>query len=163
MDKPHFVVVTASKSILVSSASNKIARIMKKGMICKYINFLFPLLLFSLSSPILSFFHLLSYLLSLSSLLSLFSSPYVFNFLYYLFICLFVYLFIHSFIHSFKLESGEYAAIVVAGDGNWQSKDGTATECSFNSPFGIAVDEKTHTCFVADWMSSRLRKITFVD
>jgi hypothetical protein len=52
---------------------------------------------------------------------------------------------------------------VIAGDGNKQSKDGTATDCSFARPCGIAVDEKTHTCFVADFESSRIRKITFVD
>jgi hypothetical protein len=52
---------------------------------------------------------------------------------------------------------------VVAGDGKKQSKDGTATECSFDSPYGIAVDEKTHTCFIAEYGSSRIRKITFVD
>jgi hypothetical protein len=30
-------------------------------------------------------------------------------------------------------------------------------------PNGIAVDEKTHTCFVVDYGSARIRKITFVD
>jgi hypothetical protein len=60
-----------------------------------------------------------------------------------------------------KLDSGEYEAIVVAGDGNKQSIDGTAAECSFASPCGIAVDEKTHLCFVADKDSSRIRKISF--
>jgi hypothetical protein len=59
------------------------------------------------------------------------------------------------------LGSGEYEAIVVAGDGSKQSKDGIATGCSFDSPHGIAVDEKAHTCFVVD--SSRIRKISFVD
>jgi hypothetical protein len=66
-----------------------------------------------------------------------------------------------SLFYLFKLESGEYVAIVVAGDGNKQSKDGTATYCSFDQPFGIAVDEKTHTCFVVERGSSRIRKITF--
>jgi hypothetical protein len=61
------------------------------------------------------------------------------------------------------VESGNYEVIVVAGDGNKQSKDGTATECSFDNPSGIAVDENTHTCFIADFGSSRIRKITFVD
>jgi hypothetical protein len=37
------------------------------------------------------------------------------------------------------------------------------TDCSFALPHGIAVDEKTHTCFVAESDSSRIRKITFVD
>jgi hypothetical protein len=67
------------------------------------------------------------------------------------------------YIYSFKSESGDNEAIVVAGDGNKQSKDGTAAECSFYDPRGIAVDEKMHTCFVADFGSSRIRKITFVD
>jgi hypothetical protein len=52
---------------------------------------------------------------------------------------------------------------VVAGDGEGKIKDGTATECSFFYPHGIAVDEKTHTCFIAEWGGSRIRKITFVD
>jgi hypothetical protein len=71
--------------------------------------------------------------------------------------------FIFIIYFAFKLESGDYEAIVVAGDGNKESKDGTATECSFDTPCGIAVDEHTHTCFVAEWGSSRIRKITFVD
>jgi hypothetical protein len=53
--------------------------------------------------------------------------------------------------------------MVVAGDGKAQSRDGTATDCSFSHPQGIAVDEKTHACFVADSGSSRIRKISFVD
>jgi hypothetical protein len=52
---------------------------------------------------------------------------------------------------------------VIAGDGNKQSKDGTATDCSFAWPLGLAVYEKTNTCFVAEWVSSRIRKIAFVD
>jgi hypothetical protein len=50
---------------------------------------------------------------------------------------------------------------VVAGDGKRQSKDGTATDCSFDVPHGIAVDEKIHTCFLVE--DFRIRKITFVD
>jgi hypothetical protein len=76
------------------------------------------------------------------------------------------YLYVIFYILIFYLscaESGEYEAIVVAGDGDKQSKDGMAKECSFANPCGIAVDEKTHTCFVADSGTSSIRKITFVD
>jgi hypothetical protein len=52
---------------------------------------------------------------------------------------------------------------VIAGDGKGKSKDGTPTDCSFGGPRGIVVDETTHTCFVADFYGSRIRKITFVD
>jgi hypothetical protein len=52
---------------------------------------------------------------------------------------------------------------VVAGDGNKKSNDGNATYSSFAWPRGIAVDEKTHTCFVVDRKSSKIRQITFVD
>jgi hypothetical protein len=49
---------------------------------------------------------------------------------------------------------------LVAGDGNKRSKDEpAATDCSFDRPYGIAVDEKTLTCFVAE--RARIRKITF--
>jgi hypothetical protein len=66
---------------------------------------------------------------------------------------LYFYLF-HFFIYfSFKLDSGVYEATVIAGDGKKQSKDGTATECSFDDLCGIVVDEKTHTCFIAEYGS----------
>jgi hypothetical protein len=52
---------------------------------------------------------------------------------------------------------------VVAGDGKGLSRDGTATDCSFYMPCGIAVDEKTHMCFIAEGGGSRIRKISFVD
>jgi hypothetical protein len=34
-----------------------------------------------------------------------------------------------------------------------------ATDCSFALPHGIAVDEKTHTCFIAEYGSSRIKKL----
>jgi hypothetical protein len=75
------------------------------------------------------------------------------------FICIFI-LIIFSF---FFVERGDYEAIVVAGDDEKDSKDGTVAECSFDSPRGLAVDEKTHTCFVAEYKHSKIRKIAFVD
>jgi hypothetical protein len=44
---------------------------------------------------------------------------------------------------------------VVAGDGMEQSKDGTVTDCSFDYPEGIAVDETLLTLIVKE--SEKLR------
>jgi hypothetical protein len=49
----------------------------------------------------------------------------------------------------------EYEAVVVAGSGkDWQLG---------GILHGIAVDEKTHSCFVSARLQHRIRKITFVD
>ena len=40
------------------------------------------------------------------------------------------------------------------------SADGTADECSFNLPFGLVVDESSHSCFVADHWNHSIRKIS---
>ena len=37
--------------------------------------------------------------------------------------------------------------------------DGASDTCSFNGPRGIAVDEGTNTCYVADCNSGVIRKI----
>jgi hypothetical protein len=64
----------------------------------------------------------------------------------------------------FTLGNGKYEAVMVAGSDKQGSEDGTLTECCFDHPWGIAVDEKTKSCFVSEWLSSsRIRKITFVD
>ena len=39
--------------------------------------------------------------------------------------------------------------------------DGRADECRFYCSFGMAVDESSHSCFVADYGSHLIRKITF--
>ena len=52
---------------------------------------------------------------------------------------------------------------VLAGCGEAGRKDGTAAECSFSYPCDMAVDESTHSCYVADWGNSVIRKISFAD
>jgi hypothetical protein len=55
--------------------------------------------------------------------------------------------------------NGEYEAVVIAGSGKCGIEDRKPTECCFG---GIAVDEKTHSCFVSEMLSSRIQKIIFV-
>jgi DNA-binding beta-propeller fold protein YncE len=67
-----------------------------------------------------------------------------------------------SLSHLDKTGSGAYGIVTLAGTGAQGSVDGTASECSFFYPEGIAVDEQTSTCFVADYGNSRIRKISLV-
>ena len=52
---------------------------------------------------------------------------------------------------------------VLAGSGKIGREDGTASECSFNHPRGIVVDEPTHSCYVVDYGNNVIRKISFAD
>ena len=63
------------------------------------------------------------------------------------------------------LESGsqKYEVEVVAGSGRAAREDGRRDECSFNDPRGIAVDEASHSCFVAEYSSQAIRRVSFVD
>jgi hypothetical protein len=63
------------------------------------------------------------------------------------------------------IGNGECETVVVAGSGKYgsESEDGKPTECYLDWLWGIAVDEKTHSCFVSEFGSSRIRQITFID
>jgi hypothetical protein len=50
---------------------------------------------------------------------------------------------------------------VLAGSSKHESCDGAASTSSFAVPMGIAVDEKSHACYVSDFGSSRIRQIVF--
>ena len=67
----------------------------------------------------------------------------------------------HMLIH----ESGsqKYKVEAVAGSGRLAREDGRPDECSFHGPRGIAVDEASHSCFVADWSSHAIRRVSFVN
>ena len=51
----------------------------------------------------------------------------------------------------------------IAGHMKEGEEDGRAAECSFSFPTGMAVDEATHSCFVADKNNHSIKKISFVD
>ncbi|HYP01154.1 MAG TPA: NHL repeat-containing protein [Pyrinomonadaceae bacterium] len=51
----------------------------------------------------------------------------------------------------------------LAGDGATGSRDGAAGEAQFNSPVGIAVDERGERVYVADTYNDRIRLITTTD
>jgi hypothetical protein len=61
----------------------------------------------------------------------------------------------------FEVDSGHYEAKVIAGSGKAGNKDGTPEECSFYSLGGIAVHEKSHSCFVVDVYGNAIRRIAF--
>jgi len=68
--------------------------------------------------------------------------------------------------HNHKLYNvvyGErkYEAVVLAGTGTAGKLDGRAGECSFNNPLGIAVHEPSNTCFISDFSSHSIRKVSF--
>ena len=50
---------------------------------------------------------------------------------------------------------------VLAGSGEEGRVDGRADQCSFSWPQGMAIDESSQSCFVADKLLSLIRKITF--
>jgi hypothetical protein len=69
----------------------------------------------------------------------------------------------YFFYFKFILQgNGGYGVVVVVGSGEDESASRTPTDCSFEWPYGIAVDETTHSCFVCEFEGS-IRKITFVD
>ena len=51
----------------------------------------------------------------------------------------------------------------LAGSGRAAREDGGPDTCSFNNPRGIVVHEESHTCFVADYYSHAIRKVSFVN
>jgi len=55
----------------------------------------------------------------------------------------------------------QYEAVVVAGTGKAESVDGGADSCSFNNPYGIALHEASNTCFISDFNSGTIRKVSF--
>ena len=63
------------------------------------------------------------------------------------------------------LESGsqKYEVEVVAGSGGGAREDGRPDECSLYTPLGIAVDEASHSCFVADYNGHAIRRVSFVN
>jgi hypothetical protein len=93
-----------------------------------------------------------------------FQSLFHFNFflhIYYMFylfmvVYLFICVFFIFFYLVFMLGNGEYRSVVVVDSAE-------TTECFFDRPWGITVDEKTHSCFISEWRTSRILKITFFD
>ena len=63
------------------------------------------------------------------------------------------------------LESGsqKYEVEVVAGSSRGAREDGRPGESSFHYPTGIAVDEASHSCFVADGGSHAIRRVSFAN
>ena len=67
--------------------------------------------------------------------------------------------------HMLILESGsqKYKVEVVAGSWRSAREDGRPDECSFYIPSGIAVDEASHSLFVADNNGHAIRRVSFVN
>lgn len=56
-------------------------------------------------------------------------------------------------------ENNAYMDIFAGGERG--DKDGKPKECSFDNPSGLAVDESTNTCFVADTDNHKIRAIKY--
>jgi hypothetical protein len=56
-----------------------------------------------------------------------------------------------------------YGVSLLAGSGTSASADGRADECSMTHPRGLVVHEASHSCFVVDYRSHKIRKVTFVN
>jgi hypothetical protein len=54
-----------------------------------------------------------------------------------------------------------YEVAILNGSSKYESCDGAAAVCSFAVPMGIAVEEKSRSCYVADFGSSRIRQVVF--
>ena len=54
-----------------------------------------------------------------------------------------------------------YEVAVLAGSGQYGRLDGSADECQFSYPRGMALDESSHSCFVTDTGSRSIRRMTF--
>ena len=67
--------------------------------------------------------------------------------------------------HMLIFASGlqKYKVEVVAGNGRGAREDGRPDECSFHGPIGIAVDEVSHSCFVAECNGHAIRRVSFGD
>lgn len=61
----------------------------------------------------------------------------------------------------FSSVDGRFIAENLAGSGKEETRDGTAQECAFKRPWGIAVDEASGCCFVAEADGCVIRKISF--
>ena len=70
--------------------------------------------------------------------------------------------------HSLKLNnnlvigSQNYEVDAIAGSGKAGRADGRPDECRFYCPYGIAVDEASHSCIVTSG-NHTIRKISFVN
>ena len=60
------------------------------------------------------------------------------------------------------ISGQKYEAVVIAGSGQANRLDEKPDECCFNNPYGIAVDEVSHSCYVADRFNHTIRKISFI-
>eukprot|EP00026_Physarum_polycephalum_P016028 Phypoly_transcript_16853.p1 GENE.Phypoly_transcript_16853~~Phypoly_transcript_16853.p1 ORF type:complete len:262 (+),score=18.31 Phypoly_transcript_16853:99-788(+) len=68
----------------------------------------------------------------------------------------------HQILKVSQIGKG-YEAIVIAGSpsGKLGEKDGKPEEATFSNPLAIAVHEPSHSCFVVDGGTGRIRKISF--
>ena len=57
---------------------------------------------------------------------------------------------------------GSYESTILAGCGRRDRIDGRAESSMFDFPHGLAVDEDDHSCYVADYWNSAIRKISFI-
>ena len=67
-----------------------------------------------------------------------------------------------SFTPNVILDSGDYEVVTLAGGGKEGIRDERPEECGFHNPVGIAVVESSHTCFVTEFGSNTIRKISFL-
>ena len=58
-------------------------------------------------------------------------------------------------------QADGYEVAVLVGSGEEGRVDGRADKCQFNLPYGMAVDELSHSCFVTDMGSHSIRKMIF--
>jgi len=72
---------------------------------------------------------------------------------------------VSTYTQIFKVtQAGQkYKAVVIAGSGEANRLDGKPDECRFYFPLGLAVDEASHLCFVADYYNHSIRKISFAN
>ena len=59
--------------------------------------------------------------------------------------------------------SQKYKVEAVVGSGRAAREDGRPDECSFHVPAGIAVDEASHSCFIAEYRSHAIRRVSFIE
>jgi DNA-binding beta-propeller fold protein YncE len=57
-------------------------------------------------------------------------------------------------------KNGKFEGSVLAGSGKEGAEDGTLVQCSFNHPYGIAMDTSTNTCYVSDYRGHTIRTLT---
>ena len=54
-----------------------------------------------------------------------------------------------------------YEVAVLAGSREEGRVDGRADNCQFSFPYAMAVDESSHSCFIADTESHSIKRMTF--